>query len=34
MRLPKLQNSDKGAKKIKAEELSKDQKDIKEILYY
>lgn len=34
MKLPKLRNNDKKPKKLRVEGLSKDRKDIEEILYY
>ncbi len=34
MRLSKLQNNDKKAKKLRVEELSENWEDIREVLYY
>ena len=34
MRLSKLQNNDKKAKKLRSEELLEGWEDIKEVLYY
>lgn len=34
MRLPKLQDDDKNARKLRSEKLTESWKDIKEVLYY